>query len=169
MLQWEARKGCACDLIHFTLSTTTQLRYAQHELTCDIRFQGCSHLVLMSASYSSAQTKLVQCEQIWRWKRREQMNPVSHVRRLIAGGQIPLHKRFSGCEMTCEIENQRLETLRALFFPPLTNNSCLLFFAETRHASIQPYDTTGTSHGPPGIRQQPRVSPGDARGDGPVS
>lgn len=96
------------------------------------------------------------------------MIPVSHVQRLIAGGQIPLHKRFTGCEMTCEIENQCLETLRA-FFSPLTNNSCLLLCAETRHASIQPYDTTGTSNGPPGIRQQPRVSPGDAWGDGPVS
>lgn len=44
-----------------------------------------------------------------------------------------------------------------------------MFNAETGHASIQPYDPAGTSHGPPRIWQQPSVSSCDAWRDGPVS
>lgn len=40
--------------------------------------------------------------------------------------------------------------------------------AETRHASIKPHDTSGSRHGPPRVRQQPRVSPRHAGGDGPL-
>lgn len=49
------------------------------------------------------------------------------------------------------------------------NNFSYILCAETGHASIQPYDPTGTSHGPPRIRKQPSVSPCDAWRDGPVS
>lgn len=54
-----------------------------------------------------------------------------------------------------------------------SNTTLLRFYvlqcAETGHASIQPHDPTGTSHGAPRIRQQPSVSPCDAWCDGPVS
>lgn len=43
------------------------------------------------------------------------------------------------------------------------------FIAETWHAPIQPYDSAGASHGPPGVWQQPRLSPCYARGDGSIS
>lgn len=40
---------------------------------------------------------------------------------------------------------------------------------ETRDASIKPHDTSGSRHGPPRVRQQPRVSPRHAGGDGPLA
>lgn len=41
--------------------------------------------------------------------------------------------------------------------------------AETGHAPIQPYDSTGASHGAPRVRQQSRVSARYARCDGSIS
>ena len=54
------------------------------------------------------------------------------------------------------------------FFWAKDHNCSYIFYAETGHAPIQSHDPTGAGHGAPRIRQQPRVSPRDARRDGPL-